>query len=183
MRIGVIADTHIPQRLKAIPPQVGEIFHGVDRILHAGDLVDPRILDELERIAPVVAVRGNIHLIDGSIDDPRLPPEQTFELEGHRVLLTHGHGSFVRGSWERLRYWVTGDRGQVNERIVEWYSKVRPGFDVIVFGHSHRAFQRTVCGVYFFNPGAVAPTEGDIASVGLLTLEPGSVRGEIVLLE
>ena len=59
MRIGLISDTHIPHDAKAIPPQVKEVFRGVDLILHAGDIYLSSVLDELEEIAPVLAARGD----------------------------------------------------------------------------------------------------------------------------
>ena len=59
MLIGVISDTHIPYRSRNIPSKVFEEFKNVDLILHAGDIEDLSVLDELEKIAPVKAVNGN----------------------------------------------------------------------------------------------------------------------------
>ncbi len=57
MLIGLISDTHIPWAVKELPPEVGEAFRGVDLILHAGDIYSHAVLDELERIAPVLAAK------------------------------------------------------------------------------------------------------------------------------
>lgn len=179
MLVGVIADTHIPHRLKAIPPAVFEIFSEVDLILHAGDIVDPRILEDLASLAPVKAVRGNVHLVDRTWD-PQLPQVQQLDILGHQIVLTHGHGSFVRGSLERVWYWLSRDRGVVNQRIAQWSLETYPEADIIIFGHSHQAYNQRLGQRLLFNPGAVCPTEGEIPSVGLLTIERDGVSGEVV---
>lgn len=179
MLVGIIADTHIPQRLKAVPQAVFEIFSEVDLILHAGDIVDPRILDDLASLAPVKAVRGNVHLVDRTWD-PQLPNMQRLHILGHDIVLTHGHGSFVRGSWERVQYWLSRDRDLVNQRIADWCLDMYPEADLIIFGHSHRAYNRKMGDTLLFNPGAVCRTEGEIPSVGLLTIEREKVSGQLV---
>ena len=60
MRIGVLSDTHIPTRARCLPPEIFTVFKNVELILHAGDLVDPLVLSELETLAPVQAVAGNM---------------------------------------------------------------------------------------------------------------------------
>ena len=59
MRVGLLSDTHVPEAEKALPSEVVEAFRGVDLILHAGDMLVPSVLDELERIAPVLAALGD----------------------------------------------------------------------------------------------------------------------------
>ncbi len=179
MLVGIIADTHIPQRLKSVPRAVFEIFNEVELILHAGDIVDPRILDDLASLAPVKAVRGNVHLIDRTLD-PQLPKAQRLDILGHHIVLTHGHGSFVRGSLERVRYWLSQDRDEVNQRIASWCLETHPAADVIIFGHSHRAYEQRFGQRLLFNPGAVCPTEGEIPSVGLLTIEREKVSAQLI---
>lgn len=179
MLIGVLADTHIPHRLRAVPPPVFEIFSEVNLILHAGDIVDPRILDDLATLAPVKAVRGNVHLVDRTLD-PQLPKVQHLDILGHHLVLTHGHGSFLRGSLERVRYWFSRDRDIVNQRIANWCLDIYPEADLIIFGHSHRAYNQRFGQRLLFNPGAVCPTEGEIPSVGLLTIEREKVSAQLV---
>ncbi len=179
MLVGIIADTHIPQRLKAVPRPVFEIFSEVELILHAGDIVDLRILDDLASLAPVKAVRGNVHLVDRTLD-PQLPKAQWLDILGHHIVLTHGHGSFVRGSLERVRYWLSQDRDEVNDRIVKWCLETYPEADLIIFGHSHRAYNRRFGRRLLFNPGAVCPSEGEIPSIGLVTIEREKVSAQLV---
>jgi len=59
MKFGLLADTHIPGSMKELWPQVADAFKGVDLILHGGDITSSRVLDWLERIAPVMAAEGN----------------------------------------------------------------------------------------------------------------------------
>src|SRR3972149_1007108 len=89
--IGVIADTHVPQRLRRLPDGIPAAFRGVDLILHAGDLNSVRVVTELEEIAPVQAVAGNADLFRSG-----LPLTRVLEIEGRRIGLTHGHGGWAR---------------------------------------------------------------------------------------
>jgi hypothetical protein len=68
--VGLISDTHIPSRAKAISNKVFEIFNEANFILHAGDLTQLSVIDELQQLAPVVAVSGNM---DGGDVRKRLP--------------------------------------------------------------------------------------------------------------
>src|SRR5690606_33961 len=89
VRIGVISDTHIPQRAKTIPPIVYQLFSGVALILHAGDLTTDDVIVQLEAIAPVYAVHANV-------DPPdlvrRLPKKREIHVGGVRIGLIHGDG-------------------------------------------------------------------------------------------
>ena len=93
MRIGLISDTHIPEARHELWPQVFDAFRGVDAILHAGDIHDLVVIDQLHDIAPTWAARGNGE--DGSggrpiqPDHPRLREAWLLELEGLKVGLVH----------------------------------------------------------------------------------------------
>ena len=78
--LGIITDTHIPQRIEALPPRVFEVFRGADRILHAGDINSRRVLDQLAEIAPVDAVAGNADLFRHG-----LPLTCVIEVEERRM--------------------------------------------------------------------------------------------------
>ena len=58
--IGLISDTHVPKKAMCVPKKVFEVFADVDFIIHAGDLVELAVIDELEQAAPVLAVHGNM---------------------------------------------------------------------------------------------------------------------------
>ena len=96
MRIGLIADTHIPEAGPALPTQVYEALRGVDLILHAGDMHILDVLDWLERIAPVLGVLGNGDHPSSSNknrpgvpSDPRVKDRHILQIESLRVGLTH----------------------------------------------------------------------------------------------
>lgn len=89
MRIGVISDTHVPVRARALPGEVFRIFAGVDLILHAGDLVTLDVLDELQAVAPVLAVRGNV---DHPEVQERLPAALRIEVGPSGVVKVESKG-------------------------------------------------------------------------------------------
>ncbi len=148
MRLGVISDTH-----GLLRPEVFEAFAEVDHILHAGDIGSLDILTELEAIAPVTAVYGNT---DGFELRGRLPAVAQIELDGFRIVVTHGD-QFGRG--------VTAEA--LNEAF--------PEAEILVYGHTHIPRLELVdVVVTAMNPGSAGPRRFDIpASVGILELEPG----------
>jgi len=124
MKIGVISDTH-----NFLDPQVVGLFQGVEHILHGGDIGSSRIVLQLEQIAPVTAVLGNT-------DDPGLHFRETelIALTGKKFLLHH----------------------IVNPHALEDLLKsriAREQPDVVVFGHTHKAFNETIGGTLYLNPG------------------------------
>ncbi len=162
MKVGVISDTHIPTRAGSLPQKVKEIFQGVDLILHAGDLEDMWVIYELEEIAPVKAVVGNMDPYDLS---EHLPAKRIVQAGGVRIGLIHGWGE-PKGLPRRVREAFLGENVQC-----------------IVFGHSHQPFNEIVEGILLFNPGS--PTDTIFApykSVGILHIEK-DIRGEIVRID
>jgi putative phosphoesterase len=173
--LGVIADTHVAQRLKQLPAGIDEAFRGVDLILHAGDLNSRQVLIELGRIAPVEAVAGNADLFRSG-----LPLKRELLIEGRRIGLVHGHGG-----------WLAYLRGKLHDLPgfdEEYYLKiVRSSFgavDTIVFGHTHRMYQAIRSGALLFNPGPIAPDYYNTAGpqVGLLHVSAQSIETEIARL-
>jgi putative phosphoesterase len=155
MRVGLLSDTHIPVA-PILYPEIKDALRGVDVILHAGDIVLSRVLDELEEIAPVYAAQGN-H--DGHLtEDPRVKPVHILELNGFTVALLH-----VFEPWDSGRVWLT--------RLLDggWA-------DVVISGDSHLEGMEVVEGTLCINAGSAtmprnrAPRPGH---VGFLTLERG----------
>ncbi len=178
-RLGVVADTHIPDRLRALPPRLFDVLRGVDLILHAGDICHPHVLAELGALAPVVAVRGNRDVLYRA--HWTLPLERIVEIGGARLGLTHGHGGLWGYVGEKLLYYTVGFR------LERFNAAVRTRFNftgvqAIVFGHSHFPVNACRDGVLMFNPGSVGPEYKlkSGASVGVLTVCEGKVRGEII---
>jgi len=161
MKIGVLSDTHIPQAALRIPQKIYNAFKGIDLILHAGDLTEISVLDELKRLAETHAVYGNM-------DEPDvrkiLPDKKIIAVGKFTIGLIHGNGP-----------------------PFNLISKVRKEFlqkvDVIVFGHSHSPVNEVREGILFFNPGS--PTDKVFTkynTYGLLTIDDG-IKGEIVELK
>lgn len=130
IRVGVLADTHIPGRRSALPIEVFEYFEGVTVILHAGDITEAGVLEELARVAPVHAVRGNMDSL------PHLPRQLTVKVGGIRIGLVH----------EPPRHrTAAGFQAQFGRPV-----------QCVVFGHTHLTLNEVVDGVRLFNPGAVS---------------------------
>jgi uncharacterized protein len=158
IKIGVIADTHIPRAAKRIPDKVFEIFEGVELILHAGDAVEEIALEQLESIAPVLAVHGNR---DSDEFKQKHPETRIITLEGFRIGLIHGHG----------------EKGTTRDRMPSFFQ----GCDLscIIFGHSHIPFMEEIDNILYFNPGSPTMKKRQAkASVGILILME-EIRGEI----
>lgn len=136
MLIGVLSDTHLPNRAKAIPKEVFHGFARVDMIIHAGDICEEHVLDELELIAPVKVVAGNM---DGWNLQKRIPKKQILDLKGYRIGIIHGDGY----------------GGSPLQRAVDAFKADK--VDCIVFGHSHQAFNSLNGDILLFNPGS--PTD------------------------
>jgi putative phosphoesterase len=130
-----------------------EALDGCDLILHAGDLSVPSVLDDLEQVAPVVAVRGDHDRLDGL----RLPRATVVVAGGHRIGLTHGDrfgpidASVVTASVaarRNLRY-----RAGIGRALARRFGPV----DAIVHGHWHEPVAAWAGGVLLYSPGAVCP--------------------------
>ena len=147
MRLGLIADTHGKVRAR-----VHEVFRKVDLILHAGDLGGADVLEELELLAPVTAVYGNV---DSAIMKRRLPQVAKLEVDDLRFVVTHGD--------------------QFNSREPEALKEAFPDADVIIFGHTHRPLIQNLPDFsVVINPGAAGPGRFDLKpTVAILETEPG----------
>ena len=158
MRLGVISDTHGMLR-----PEVFDAFREVDHILHGGDVGKWEVMTELQALAPVTAVYGNSDDFDIRA---KLPQVAEVELEGFRVVVTHGD--------------------QLGSPTPAKLHEAFPDAEIIVYGHSHKPLLTLVDKtVTVINPGgAGAPRFGIPPSVGILELEPGiPPRGRIVSLK
>jgi putative phosphoesterase len=157
MKVGVLSDTHVPAAARTLPPVLFDIFKGVDLILHAGDIVDLSVLEDLRAIAPVEAVAGNM---DDSTAHAMLPSKKVLTLGNFSVGLIHG------------KYKIDIQREMIRREFGE--------VDLIVYGHSHAPFWGREGDVYFLNPGS--PTDKRYApynSVALLHIGE-ELRAEII---
>jgi len=178
LTIGLLSDTHIPHRLKWMPDAVLDAFAGVGLVLHAGDVDDPAALEPLRTIAPVHAVRGNIHIQDLSDGGAVLPAVVRLEVAGRRVVLTHGHRPGLLGFCLKSLDVVTQhlgltDNGKFNRRIARRLARLYPEADIIIFGHTHRTHVERVGHALLVNPGAVCVSPREQPSVARMRLDVG----------
>ncbi len=147
MRLGIISDTH-----GLLRPEVFDVFRGVDRILHAGDIGAAELLTELEAIAPVLAVYGNT---DGFDIRGRVPELIETRIEGFDFLIVHGH--------------------QLGAPTPEKLNRRWPNAEIIIYGHTHKPLLTLVDQVVtVMNPGGAGARRFDLpASVGIMELEAG----------
>jgi putative phosphoesterase len=151
MILGVISDTHGLLRSEAV-----EALRGADRILHAGDVGDPEILDTLAQIAPVTAVRGNI---DTESWARALPQTEVVEIGGVSIYMLH-------------------DLGRLDLK------PEAAGIHAVIYGHSHQPKIEMKKGVLYFNPGSAGPRRFQLpVSVGKLRIENGKIEAELVELK
>jgi putative phosphoesterase len=147
MKIGLISDTH-----GLVRPEALRALAGVERIIHAGDVGGPEVIEALRGIAPVDVVRGN------NDKDPwgaKLPSWLALEFEGVRVHVLH----------------------DLKEIDVE---PAAAGFRVVVAGHSHKPVVTVRDGVLFVNPGSAGQRRFSLpVTLGYLTVAAGGARAEI----
>ena len=162
MRLALISDTHLPRGGRRLPDACVERLRTADAIVHAGDVMEASVLDELEALGPPVhAVRGNV---DSSELQARLPATRVLEAGGARIAILHDAGP------------AAGRLARMRRRF--------PGADAVVFGHSHIPLHEAQEGFQIFNPGS--PTERRRAphhTMGVATVAGGRLAFELVELD
>jgi uncharacterized protein len=146
-KIGVISDTH-----GILRPEIANLFKNCDYIIHAGDIGDYSVIDELNKIAPVTAVRGNIDWKENH----SLPYTNILKIEGISVYIIH----------------------QLSQLNVK---NIKEKIDAIVFGHSHKPRIDNQNGVLYFNPGSAGPKRFNLpVSFGFLHIESSTIKASLV---
>jgi hypothetical protein len=148
MTIGVISDTH-----GLLRPEAREALRGCELILHAGDLGSAEVLRDLNRIARVVLVRGNVDVESWA---KRLPAVEVAEWAGKTFYILH--------------------------RIADLDLKPETaGFSAVIFGHSHQPSIEWRNGVLYFNPGSAGPRRFSLpVTIGKISIVDGELRPEII---
>jgi putative phosphoesterase len=181
LTVGVIADTHIPDRSRALHPRIIPLLQEmqVDLILHAGDISSPGVLEILEKVAPVKAVRGNRDWVFLTT----LPLTLKLTLANVPLVLMHGHNGLVNYVRDKFLYIRDGYKF---ERYQKKLVKLAPEARVIVFGHTHRVVNKVIDGQLWFNPGSAGFSfrEDALPTIGVLRFyDKGKVRGEVLKLD
>jgi uncharacterized protein len=154
--IGVISDTH-----GKLDEQVFELFAGVQHIIHAGDIGDEELIWQMEKLAPVIAVRGN-----NDANTMCFPTERLAIIQGHTFYIRHQFATAEKMSAAQQRL--------IDQRMP----------DAVIFGHSHQAYSGFWRGTLLFNPGSAGPKRFNLPrSIGLLELYEDRIASRIVTLE
>ena len=151
MRLGVISDTH-----GSVHTRVLELFAGVERILHAGDVGSEDVLAMLETVAPVTAVRGNTDHYPGA---SRLLEEARVDIDGLHIVVVHDGPRWLAGRDEAER----------------------DALDVLVTGHTHLAVAESFGGLLELNPGSASGAgSGRVPTVAFLEVTGGRPQARII---
>jgi len=146
LNIGVISDTH-----GLLRPEAVAALRGSDAILHAGDIGAPEILQQLEKIAPVYAIRGNIDVEPWA---KTIPVTRTVELASQKFFLIHNRAEL---------------------------KKPPQGVTAIIFGHSHQSAIENTGDILYFNPGSAGPRRFSLPiSLGKIRIENGKLTPQLI---
>ena len=151
MKIGIVSDTH-----GLLRPEVPPALNGVDQILHVGDVGKISVLNELAKIAPVTAIRGNVDR-EGACG--KLPETEVVLIEDHYIYMLHDLKTLH-------------------------LDPAAAKFAAVLHGHTHVPNFYTKKGVLYFNPGSCGPRRFELpVTIGFLIVGPnGELRPEIVQL-
>src|SRR5438552_14754362 len=146
--IGIISDTH-----GLLRPEAMATLQGSNFIVHAGDIGHPAILDRLNEIAPVTAVRGNV---DKGAWAQKIPESNVLEVEGVSIYVLH----------------ILDELDLKPEAA---------GFAAVIYGHTHVSKQEVKNGVLYFNPGSAGPKRFNLpVSIGKLVVRKGRIEAEVL---
>ncbi len=157
MKIGVLSDTHSLN----IPAVLIERFKTMDLIIHAGDLCDLSTLKLLKKQASTKAVQGNM---DEPAVKKELPIKEIVMCGNLKIGVTHGHIGQSREALKNATALFKDDK-----------------MDVVIFGHSHQAFNEHIGTTLYFNPGSPNDViRAKFFSYGLISIEGGKIKAEII---
>lgn len=158
MKVAVISDTHTTGSSRPVPEGAWPYLESADHILHAGDVVEPSLLDELKALAPLTVVMGNC---DGwDIKEWGATDTAEVELGGVKIAMVHDSGP------------RDGRRARMKRAF--------PDARVVVFGHSHLPWNEDDGDLLLFNPGSATwKRQAPTTSMGLLWIDNGTIEAEI----
>lgn len=160
MKIGVISDTHISDKKTLIPQAILEGFKTVDMVIHAGDMVDMHVIEQLKKVCPkVIAVCGNMDPIEVRNE---FPEKKIISAGKYKIGIMHGIGAPVQ--------------------LVDLLSKAFKDdkVDIIIFGHSHHPYNEIKGNTLFFNPGsATDKVYAPYNSYGIIEIN-GRIKSDII---
>ena len=168
--IGIISDTHIPSRAKNLPKEIFEVFKNVDLIIHAGDIENLETIKELEKIAKVIAVEGNM---DQKETKEKLPEGILLKIYSWKIGVIHSPFPFWSGS--HLNF----IQEKAAQKLVE-----KEKFNILIFGHTHRPFLKELNfegkNVLLINSGSATVPFFTQPSVAILKMNPQNFEAKII---
>jgi putative phosphoesterase len=167
VRIGLIADTHLPSLVRSLDelgPQIVDVLRSVDLILHAGDVTAPSVLEWCAQFAPLLIAEGNNDLFD----DARMAKKQMLDIHGWRIGMAHELRPESRPIEQILHSSLDGER-----------------VDILIGGDTHVERLEFRDDVLLINSGSpILPhhLSTRLGTLGILEVSPARVRAEIVVL-
>jgi len=170
--IGLLSDTHVPQRTDKVPEVVIDDFRNknVDYVFHMGDFTSIKVYNKLIELFgkdKVVAVHGNM---DFDSDLRRaLPSKLEFKIYDYNVLMVHGMGG----------------PNMIVKRLIKKLDLLNSNYDLVIFGHTHHPVNEVSNGILFFNPGTTTPIDNRLtveSSYGYLKITRDEIKPQIVYL-
>ncbi len=168
--IGLLSDTHIPQRTNEIPQVIIDDFKkkNVDYVFHMGDFVSYNVYEALIDTfgeKKVIAVLGNMDF-DSKLKES-LPEKLEFELFGHKILMLHGMGG----------------PNIIIKRLIKKLDLLNSDYNIVIFGHTHRPVNEIHHDILFLNPGTTTPIDNKftvISSYGYLRISKNKIEPQII---
>ncbi len=167
MLIGLISDTHIPDRKTKLPKNIKSAFKNVELILHAGDITNKSVIEELEKISPTIVVQGNMD----RHNNLNLPKSQIIEIISHKkekivkIGLIHGE-VYPKGDTQQL-----------------YYLALELDVDILVSGHSHIPQLEKIKDILLINPGSPTSPRLSDPSVAILEINTEDIEEEEINIE
>jgi hypothetical protein len=171
--VGIISDTHIPSRAKSLPKEIFEVFKDVDLIIHSGDIENLETIKELEKIAKVIAVEGNM---DQKETKEKSPEGIFLKIYDWKIGVVHSPFPFWLGSHFNFI------QEKAAQRLIE-----KEDFDILISGHTHRPFLEELNfkgkKILLINPGSATVPFFTQPSVAILKINPQNFEAKIINLE
>ncbi|AVB76716.1 YfcE family phosphodiesterase [Methanococcus maripaludis] len=160
MIIGIISDTHIPERAKKLPKEIFEHFSDVDLIIHCGDVTSESVLNELKKISEILVVSGNM-------DYMNYPKEHELNIENFKIGIIHGNQIHPRGDTLKMKYLC-----------------LEKNWDVLISGHTHVPMIKELHAenkkILLLNPGSPTVPRYPLKTIMKLKIEERKIDAELI---